>query len=315
MKHYIYTFIFLWSFTGFAQSTQNFDKQKNDDLLKDFEKTEALKHAHYGISIRQLSNGKEIVNVNAKHSFAPASNLKLLYTLTAVEQLGKDYRYKTTLTYSGKIVNKILFGDLIIQASGDPSFGSIRMGEDYQALIEQMMSRLRNLGIQKISGQLIMEVNGWRYPAAGSWPIEDIGNYYGTGAWGFNFNDNRLDIFLKRGSHVGEPTNVIKTEPDVSGIKYISKVVTAAPDTDDQAYVYAAPVDTERYILGTIPAGNSPFKIKGGMPNPPLSFLKIFKQNLADNHISIDGIQVRNALKKHKEILWQYQSKPMIELA
>ncbi|HFX17574.1 MAG TPA: hypothetical protein ENK64_00335 [Flavobacteriales bacterium] len=51
------------------------------------------------------------------------------------------------------------------------------------------------------------------------------------------------------------------------------------------------------------------------MPNPPLSFLKIFKQNLADNHISIDGIQVRNALKKHKEILWQYQSKPMIELA
>ena len=60
----------------------------NDKAFAVFTKTPALKNAHYGISIRNLSTGKELVNINANHSFAPASNLKLLYTLAAIHTLG-----------------------------------------------------------------------------------------------------------------------------------------------------------------------------------------------------------------------------------
>jgi len=280
----------------------------------DFAKTPALKNAHYGISIRNLSNGKELININANHSFTPASNLKLLYTLAAVHTLGKDYKYKTKLVYTGKIVNKMLFGDLIIVPSGDPTFGSPRMGEDYQTLMDQMISVLRNKNIETVTGNLIMACNGWRYPAPGSWPIEDIGNYYGTGAWDFNFNDNRIDIYLKRGTHTGEPSKVLYTEPKIKGIKYISKVTTAAPDTSDEAYIYAAPFDTQRYILGTIPAGQKPFRIKGGIPNPPLSFLKIFKEKLQENGIQVKNIQVRYAQRNYPQVLWTHYSKPLIDI-
>ncbi len=306
--------LFIISFLSIFGQTKN-KKDNFDKLLQTFKNTPELKFAHYGISVRNLETGKEVVNVNAKRSFAPASNLKLLYTLTAVHRLGKDFRFNTKIVYSGKIVDDILYGDLIIQPSGDPSFGSPRMGEDYNKLMDEAIRALQRNGIKKVSGQLIMELNGWRYPAPGSWPVEDIGNYYGTGAWDFNFNDNRIDIYLKRGTHIGEPTKVIKTEPQIPGITYHSKVTTAAADTGDEAYIYAAPFDTERYILGTIPAGKKAFRVKGGIPNPPLSFLKLFKERMINNGIEVKGVALRYEQKKYPEILWQHNSKPLLDIA
>ncbi len=285
------------------------------EALQEFKKSPALKGAHLGISIRNLQNGQEVFQWHGQQNFTPASNLKLLYTLAAIDQLGKDFRYDTQLGYSGKIVNNMLFGDLIIKTSGDPSFGSMRMKEDYRQLMEEMLSKLRNLGITTITGQIVMACNGWRYPAPGSWPIEDIGNYYGTGAWDFNFNDNRIDIFLKPGEHIGEPTGLLNTEPEIEGITYINKVLTNAPDSNDEAYIYAAPFDTSRYILGTIPGGKKIFKIKGGIPNPPLSFLKIFKKKLVENHIQVQNIAIRNAYPSEFKQIWHHQSQPLIILA
>ena len=311
----LFSILFLSLILNVSGQTKIFVKKiKSSSALTAFKQTPALKHAHYGISIRSLSTGKEVININAKHSFAPASNLKLLYTLTAIDQLGKDYHYKTKLFYSGKIVGKMLFGDLIFQPDGDPTFGSPRMKEDYNQLMDRAISVLRNKGLKTISGQLVMELNGWRYPAPGSWPIEDVGNYYGTGAWDFNFNDNRLDIFLQRSPKIGEPSKVLYTEPRLTGIKYVSKVRTAAANTDDEAYIYAAPFDTERYILGTIPAGEKNFRVKGGMPNPPLSFLKLFKAKLQANGISVKGVQIRYVQKKHANLLWEHQSKSLLDI-
>jgi len=289
--------------------------QNNPSALKKFEETPALQHAHYGISIRNLETGEEIESVHSTQSFAPASNLKLLYTLTAIEKKGKkNFTYETRLMYSGKIVRSMLFGDLVFQASGDPSFASIRMNDKLQKEIAQIISRIKNRGIRKISGKLVMELNGWRYPAPGSWPIEDIGNYYGTGAWGFNFNDNRLDIYLQRSTQVGAPTKVLFTKPEIKDITYISKVTTANPDTDDEAYIYAAPFTKTRYILGTIPAGEKAFRVKGGMPNPPKAFLQILQKELAKNGIIVEDIQVRYTQKTYQHMLWKYTSKPLIDL-
>ncbi len=314
MKHILFFIISFLMIGTYGQSVKYISKKNDNTTLTAFKNSPELQFAHYGISIRDMNTGKEVVGINSQHSFAPASNLKLLYTLAAIDQFGKDFRYQTKLTYSGKIVNKMLLGDLIIQPSGDPSFGSIRMKENYLDLINQMISKLRSLGIHRISGRLVMELNGWRYPAAGSWPIEDIGNYYGTGAWDFNFNDNRLDIYLKRSMQTGEPTKVLYTVPKLNGYTYISKVKTAASDTGDEAYIYAAPFVKQRYILGTIPAGKKAFRVKGGMPNPPLSFLQIFKQKLTENGIQIKDIQIRYRQKKYPKILWSHQSRPLIDI-
>jgi len=295
--------------------SQNINRKKKLQVaIEEFLNTVELKNAHIGISIRNLKSGKEIYNLHGRQNFSPASNLKLLYTLAAIDQKGKEFTYQTNLYYNGKIVNRMLFGDLIIQASGDPSFASIRMNDSLEKHLNAIVSRIKARNIRLVSGKLIMELNGWRYPIPGSIPVEDIGNYYGTGAWGFNFNDNRLDIYLQRNENENHPTKILFTKPQLSGITFVNKVVTAAPDTDDEAYIYAAPYNTLRYIMGTIPAGKNHFKLKAGMPNPPLSFLKILKEKLQQNGISIEDIQIKYTQNKYHYLLWQYTSKPLIDI-
>ncbi len=284
------------------------------NLIKQFEKTPVLRDAHYGISVREIKTGKEIISQNSLANLAPASNLKLLYTLAAYDKFGKDFHFKTKLFYSGKINDGTLYGDLIFQPDGDPTFAALRFNEDLDSLLQSIVKVIKSKGIRQIKGKLKMELSSWRYPAPGSWPIEDVGNYYGTGAWEFNFRDNRLDVFLQRRKIEGKSTKVLNTYPKIKGLKYISKVTTAASNTDDESYVFAAPFDNVRYILGTIPAGNKPFRVKAGIPNPPLSFLKIFKDKLKKNNIEVEQIEVTYHQNGYKNLLWQKLSPSLLEI-
>jgi D-alanyl-D-alanine carboxypeptidase/D-alanyl-D-alanine-endopeptidase (penicillin-binding protein 4) len=286
----------------------------HQQAIQNFKNTKELQSAHIGISIRELNTGKEIISVNSNHSFAPASNLKLLYTLTAIDKFGKNYRFITNLYQTGKVKNNILNGNLIFQPCGDPSFASIRFKEDYNKIIDEIINSISQKNIQNINGYLIMELKEWRYPAPGSIPVEDLGNYYGTGAWEFNFNDNRIDIYLNRSNQVGKPVSINHCVPELPDYNPISKVVTAKTDTDDESYIYTSLYSNSRYILGTIPAGKKSFRVKGGMPNPPLSFLKLLQKELANNNIDVKGIKIEYAQKQHNNLIWKYTSKSLLDI-
>ena len=298
----------------FSCNAQTLLQETVTSPLEVFESEPVLKSAHYAVSIRELKSQKEIIGLHSRDFMIPASNLKLLYTLSAVDKYGENYKFTTLLYRSGDIKEGILEGNLVFQAFGDPSFASLRFYEDLDQIIEEIIAGIRRQGIKKVKGKLLMELNGWRYPAAGSWPIEDIGNYYGTGAWDFNFRDNRLDIFVSRSEKEGEPVKILYTVPSVPGIKFISKVKTAAPGTGDEAYIYAAPFDNVRYIMGTIPAGKGEYRIKAGMPNPPLSFLKIFNEKLQAQGIFTGGIEVKYKQKGYKNLIWSKESPPLLEI-
>ena len=79
----------------------------------------------------------------------PASTIKLLTTLAALDLLGPQYRWNTNLYTDGQIKNGLLKGNLYLRGSGDPKL----VPEE----LEQMMKSLRALGIQRIDGNLIFD--------------------------------------------------------------------------------------------------------------------------------------------------------------
>jgi len=287
----------------------------SNEIVKTFASSKVLQGARFGISIRALKTGKKVVSVHDNDNFAPASNLKLLYTLAAIDKLGNNFRYTTKFFAKGILLKTGLFkGDIVIQPNGDPSFGSLRMHESLDSLLQVIVNKIKQRDIHKLSGKLIMQLNGWRYPIPGSTPVEDVGNYYGTGAWDFNFNDNRVDIYLKRSTQIGAATKVLYTKPAIAGFSVISKVKTAAPETSDEGYIFGASYAMPRYIIGTIPAGKKPFRVKGGIPNPPLSFLKILKQKLKEAGIEVGGVEVQFKQDRLQKPFWVYKSKPLLDL-
>ena len=57
--------------------------------------------------------------------FVPASNMKLLTTALALDKLGVDYRFRTTLETNGTLSPVgLLTGDLLLVGRGDPNLSN-----------------------------------------------------------------------------------------------------------------------------------------------------------------------------------------------
>lgn len=80
-----------------------------------------LSHSLIGIEITDAKDSKVIFSHNGDRRFVPASSAKILTCAAAYETLGQDYRYSTKLYAVGSIKGNILFGDIVIEPSQDPT--------------------------------------------------------------------------------------------------------------------------------------------------------------------------------------------------
>jgi D-alanyl-D-alanine carboxypeptidase/D-alanyl-D-alanine-endopeptidase (penicillin-binding protein 4) len=79
----------------------------------------------------------------------PASTMKLLTTLVALDLLGPTYRWKTDVHALGEIEGGRLDGDLLLKGHGDPFLVTER--------VWQMLRDLRKAGIEEITGDLLID--------------------------------------------------------------------------------------------------------------------------------------------------------------
>lgn len=79
----------------------------------------------------------------------PASTIKLLTTLVALDVLGPKYRWKTELLTDGTIRDGTLKGNIYFVGHGDPKW----IPEE----LETITKRLRSMGIQRIDGNLVFD--------------------------------------------------------------------------------------------------------------------------------------------------------------
>ena len=101
------------------------------------------------IEVRDMQTNESILRVNAARARNPASVIKILTTLSALELLGPQHRWRTEYYADGAIRDGVLHGDLILRGGGDPF---IRI-EDLLAHI----LALRQLGIVEIAGDLVID--------------------------------------------------------------------------------------------------------------------------------------------------------------
>lgn len=104
----------------------------------------------FGLYVYDLTAGKPVFAEDADHSQPLASNMKLLAGVAALNRLGADYLYRTTLYTRGKIVGGTLKGDIALKAGLDP----LLKAEDLR-----MFSReLRRIGVRHITGNCYLDL-------------------------------------------------------------------------------------------------------------------------------------------------------------
>lgn len=71
--------------------------------------------ASFSLVVKDVQEGKTVYSYDTDRLQSPASVLKTVATATALEILGEDYRYPTTLEYDGILESGTLEGNLYIK--------------------------------------------------------------------------------------------------------------------------------------------------------------------------------------------------------
>lgn len=150
------------------------------DLEKEINNLLKKLHKHtVGIKIVNIKNNTVLYQKNDTTSLVPASALKLITVIAGLHFLGPNYQFKTSLTTNGFVKDGVLYGNICLYGSGDPSFRH----ED----LKKMVTQIKNQGIKKITGSIIVDATifdnhfyapgtayintEWRYAPAAILPV------------------------------------------------------------------------------------------------------------------------------------------------
>lgn len=254
-----------------------------------------MKGATFSIVVKDVQDGKVLYSYDADRLMSPASVLKTVATATALEMLGEDFRFETSLEYDGTIEEGVLNGNLYIKGGGDPSLGSSHFAANKNTyrpaqnrFIPEWIAALRKAGIRKINGAVVSDERIFDTEGASiKWLREDMGNYYAPGSYGLSVFDNMYKLSLKTGAPGSRPV-VTGTDPDLPTLHFIN-YLKAAPVSSDSAYIIGAPLSDERYLYGVLPANRESYTLKGDIPAPALFLARYLAAALEREGISVTG--------------------------
>ena len=146
--------------------------------------------ASMGIKIVSLNTGKSIYEFNSEKLFMPASNNKLYTCAVALEKLGPDYRFKTSIYQYGK--------NLIIKGGGDPDL-TLDQLDSLAKIISKDMDTIDSLFIDVSFMDTLNYGEGWMWDE-GAW-------WYAAPISALSLNDNCIDFYVDPGK-LGQPAKV-----------------------------------------------------------------------------------------------------------
>ncbi len=121
-------------------------REKLDELLED----PMLETSQVGLMIYDLTDDRTLFQYHAKQALRPASTMKVVTAVTALDRLGGDYMYTTRLCRTGKIEGRTLKGDLYCVGGFDPMLDA----DD----VKYMVARLYELGIDTLRGRIYADL-------------------------------------------------------------------------------------------------------------------------------------------------------------
>ena len=101
------------------------------------------------VGVVVLRGNTTLLSHGADTSMQPASTMKLVTSMVALDQLGPIFRGRTELRTRADLVGGVLQGDLILRGGADADFSA--------DVLTHMLQTLRNQGIRNIAGNLVID--------------------------------------------------------------------------------------------------------------------------------------------------------------
>ncbi|HRH44825.1 MAG TPA: D-alanyl-D-alanine carboxypeptidase/D-alanyl-D-alanine-endopeptidase [Pyrinomonadaceae bacterium] len=228
--------------------------------------TSEFANARWGIIAISLKDGRVVCARETNKLFNPASTQKLLTSIVALDKLGANFRWKTSVYSTKQIEGDTLNGDLILYGTGAPDF-------DENGL-DKLVNELKNKGLKHIKGNLIGDESYFRGDKVGDgWAWGELQWYYGAEAAALTFNENQAEISLKNGKPVSS-TDYVKTNGEVKPTQDIEAIGLKREINENEVYAWGNGANLQAKI---------------SVSKPAFWAAKSFKTKLEKNGITVDG--------------------------
>ena len=252
----------------------------------------------WGLLVVDAESGATLYEKNANEYFLPASNMKLLTTALALDTLGPEYRFHTTVETNGTLTpDGKLSGDLILVGRGDPNLSNRKFPydtkEEFDGPPEKALGELADAiaarGVKEISGDVVGDDSYFpreRYPDG--WEIDDMVWEYGAAISSIVMNDNTVTLTLTPAEKAGGAVTAI-IEPTTREFVVKNEVTTIGAKEKPDLRLRREPGGDMVLVSGVMPAGSAPRKLVLAVQEPALHAANLLAQLLKDRGIKTDG--------------------------
>ncbi|MBE9199750.1 MULTISPECIES: D-alanyl-D-alanine carboxypeptidase/D-alanyl-D-alanine-endopeptidase [unclassified Nodularia (in: cyanobacteria)] len=252
----------------------------------------------WGILVKNLADEQTLYHRDAEKYFNPASNTKLLTTAAALQQLGADFRIRTSVYQDGDRILRVV-------GRGDPSLKVPQL--------QELAQQLRQQGITQVN-QLIADDSYLQGETVHpSWEWEDLGAYYGAPVNSLIVNEN-ASLLTVSPQTIGKPLQLKWNEP-LEAYQWLVENNSVTTPKDESGFVAVSrglkgPV---LRIQGQMAVNSTPNITAIAVFDPVQNFLRHFRQTLVKEGISVSQMSNGTSGKNERELA-AVESPPLSEL-
>jgi D-alanyl-D-alanine carboxypeptidase/D-alanyl-D-alanine-endopeptidase (penicillin-binding protein 4) len=245
--------------------------------------------ARWGLIVISRNDGRTLYARNADKLFTPASNMKIYTTAVALDLLGANYQWRTSVyAASQPDANGVLNGDLTLYGRGAPDLLS-RPRKDETASLVRLADELYQRGVRHIGGNVIGDESYFRAdPLGDGWEWNDVQWYFGAEPSALTIDDNEVDVQVAPSNNPNDPP-VVKLSNAQDYVHLSSNMATVKRGEQMTIGIHRGLSDNEVRVWGECPLGSRGFSARLSIHDPARRAARLFMDALKARGIIVDG--------------------------
>lgn len=247
-----------------------------------------LQQTRVGVCVIALKDGRVLYARDADKLFTPASNMKIYTTAVALDLLGPDYRWRTSV-YAPKRqeTSGIIDGDLTLYGRGAPDLISKPEGD--APSLGKFADQLYQLGVREVRGNVVGDESYFRGDMFGlGWQWNDLQWYFGAQPSALSLDENSFEVTIAPGDKQGSSARVV-LNPNEKFVHLTNNTTTGERDATTTIGIMRDLSGNDLRVWGEFPVAGHAFSAFLSFENPALRAATVFKQALESRGIKVTG--------------------------
>jgi len=244
--------------------------------------------ARFGIFVTSLNDGRAVYSHDSNKLFVPASNMKVYTTAVALDLLGANYRWRSSIFATKRPdANGVIDGDLVLYGRGAPDLISKPEGD--APSLAKFADQLYQSGVREIRGNVIGDESYFRGDLFGlGWQWNDLQWYFGAEPSALSVNENAVEVTISPSNKKGTTASVVIT-PNENYVHLTNNATTADGDAPTTIGIIRDLSSNEVRVWGDFPVDGRAFSAFLSVHDPALWSATLFKQALVARGIKVNG--------------------------